>query len=342
VSRQSCFVSNHELELPKRPAVELRTLLSTAPLTTVADTAEILQHNETIWEKTIDKATTNGMQVVACPTAFLVAQPYPSFFSSRAFALQDTPSGTEPLAPLYRFCTRNLDTIRSNQQVNLTEINTDDTLRWVARFGDWDGNRDVQIEFTVPMTLEDSRGGFRRSEDWEIALSDFDGALDPFPVTNGDACPNFVVFPEQSEKIFIQVQRLCFEGQQFQGLLSGFESFVSFRDALTGTNGIISKEIEPLSDLSVGQMVQSDGIETSLVERYLTDSIACSCEDIQRSFQPLFIFCRQVKLGNNGQFHRSNYTPHDRIRQEGQQSPAAIFYATRLDSMHFLHGQASF
>jgi len=194
MTRQTGFVGNHPLELLKRPAVELRTLLSTAPLAAVSDTAEVFQHNQAIRGKTIDEAATNGMQVVACPTAFLVAQPYPSFFRSRAFALQDTPSGTEPLAPLYRLHTRNLDTIRSNQQVDLTEIDTDDTLRWVARFGDWNGDNDVQVEFSVPMTLENSGSGFRRSEDWEIALSDFDSTLDSFPVTSGKANPDFTVF----------------------------------------------------------------------------------------------------------------------------------------------------
>ena len=81
MTRQSGFVGNHELELMKRPSVELRTLLRAATLTAIADTAKVFQHNEAVGWETIDEATANGMQVVACPTAFLVAQPYPSFFS---------------------------------------------------------------------------------------------------------------------------------------------------------------------------------------------------------------------------------------------------------------------
>jgi len=72
-----------------------------------------------------------------------------------------------------------------------------------------------------------------------------------------------------------------------------------------------------LSDLSVGQMMKSNGMEASLVERYLTDSVACSGEDIQRSLQSLFIFCRQIQFGNNGQLHRLYYTAHARICQGG-------------------------
>jgi hypothetical protein len=317
VSSQSCFVSNHELELPKRPSVELRPLLSTATLTTITDAAEIFQHNQAIRGKTIDKAATNGMQVVACPTAFLIAQPCPSFFRSRAFALQDTPSGTEPLAPLNRFYTRNPNTVRSNEQVDFPKIDADDVLWRIAGFGDWNRNRDVQIEFTVPMTLENSRGGFRRPENWEIASSDFESALDPFPVASCDADPNFIAHSEQSEQTFIQVHRLCFESQQFHGLLFSFENFVRICNALTSTDGIISKEVEPLSDVVVGQVMQSDRIKASLIERDLTDSVACSSEHFERSFQTLFILYRQVQFSDNGQLHRTNYTTQTRICQEG-------------------------
>jgi len=318
MTRQSGFVSNHELELPKRPAMELRTLLSTAPLTAFADTAQVFQHNETIRGKTIDEATAHGMQVVACPTAFLIAEPCPSFFSSRAFALQDTPSGTEPLAPLDRFYTRNSNTVGSNKQINLTEVNTDNTLRWVARFWDWDGNRDMQVEFTIPMTLENSRSGFRSFEDWEVSLSDFDSALDSFTVASSDARPDSIAHQEQSEKSCVQIQRLGFEGKRFQGLLFCFGSFIRFCNTANGTGGIISVEVEPLPDIVVDQMVQSDGVGTSLGECYLADVVADVSEDIQRSVESLFIFCRQVQFADNGQLHRLYYTTHARICQGGE------------------------
>jgi hypothetical protein len=315
MTRQSCFVGNHPLELLKRPSVELRPLFSTATLAAVADTAEIFQHNQAIGWKTIDEAAANGMQVVACPTAFLVAKPCPSAFRSRAFALQNAASGTEPLAPLYRLHTRNLDTVRSDQQVNLTKINTHNTLRWIAWFGDWNEDGNVQIEFSVPMTLENSKSGVRRSENWEIALSDFDSALDSFTITSGDAHPDFIVFPEQAEESRVQVQRLRSESQRFHGSLFSLDGFVCFRDAFTSTDGIISKEVESLSDLSVSQVMQSDGIETSLVECDPTNSIASSSEHFERSFQSLFVLCRQVEFTNNGQFHHTNYTTRTRICQ---------------------------
>jgi len=68
-------------------------------------------------------------------------------------------------------------------------------------------------------------------------------------------------------------------------------------------------EVEPLSDVVVSSMMKSDGMEASLVERRLTDGVACVGEDTQRSFHPLFIFYRQVKFRDNGQFHRLYYTP---------------------------------
>ena len=318
MTRHSGFVSNHPLELPKRPSVEPRTLLSTTPLTAFTNTAEIFQHNQTIRGKTIDEATANGMQEDACPTAFLVAEPCPSSFSSRAFALQDTPSGTEPLAPLYRFYTRNSNTVRSNKQINLTEVDTDNSLWGFTRFGDWNGDNDVQVEFSVPMTLENSRSGFRSFEDWEIALSDFDSALDPFPVASSDARPDSIAHQEQSEKSCVQIQRLGFEGKRFQGLLFCFGSFIRFCNTANGTGGIISVEVEPLSDIVVDQMVQSDGIEASLGECYLADVVAGVSEDIQRSVESLFIFHRQVKFRNNGQLHRLYYTTHARICQGGE------------------------
>ena len=317
VSSQSCFVSNHPLEFPKRPSVELRPLLSTATLTAVSDTAQVFQHNETVRGETIDEATAHGMQVVACPTAFLITQPCPSPFGSRAFALQDAPSGTEPLAPLNRFYARNLDTVRSHYEINLAEVNADDTLWRVTGFRDWNGNDDMQVEFSVTMAFENCRSGFGVSKDWQIALPDLDRALDSFPVASREAHPNSVVFQKQSEKSRVQIQRLGFEGQQLQGLLFGFGGFVCFCDTLTGTGGIISEEVEPLSDVVVCQMMQSNGIEASLRECCLTDGVAGVGEDIQRSVQPLSVFRRQVKFADNGQFHRLNCTPRTRICQEG-------------------------
>jgi len=308
MTRQSSFVGNHKLELPKRPSVELRPLLGAATLTAVSDAAKVFQHNEAVRWETIDEATANGMQVVACPTAFLIAQPCPSPSGSRAFALKDTPSGTEPLAPLNRFYTRNLNTVRSDQQVNLAEVNTDNILWRLARFRDWNRNSDMQVEFPVTVAFENCRSGFGVSKNRQIALSSSNSALDPFTVASGKAHPNFVVFQEQSEKICVQIHRFGFEGQQFQGLLVGFGGFICFRDALTGANGKTSKEVEPLSDVVVGQMVESDGIEASLGKCYLTDGVAGGSEHFERSFQPLLILLRQVEFRDNGQLHRLDYT----------------------------------
>jgi hypothetical protein len=64
-------------------------------------------------------------------------------------------------------------------------------------------------------------------------------------------------------------------------------------------------------------MVESDGIEASLVERCLTDSVARGGKHFERSVQSLFVLYRQVKLSDNGQFHYTYYTPRTRICQEG-------------------------
>jgi len=317
VTRQTGFVGNHKLELPKRPSVELRPLLGTATLTAFSDTAKVFQHNEAVGWETIHEAAANGMQVVACPTAFLIAQPCPSAFRSRAFALQDTPSGTEPLAPLNRLHARNLDTVRSDKQVNLAEVNTDDILWRVAWFRFRNRNDDVQVEFSVTMAFENCRSGFLLFEDWQIVLPNLDRALHPFTVASRETNPNFVVFPKQSEKFRVQVQRLSFEGQKFQGSLLGFEGFVCSCNTAKGTDGKISMEVEPLSDVVVGSVLESDGMEASLGECDLTDGVACVGEDTQRSFHPLFVFRRQFKFADNGQFHRLNCTPQTRICQGG-------------------------
>jgi hypothetical protein len=180
--------------------------------------------------------------------------------------------------------------VRSNHQVDLAKVNTDDALRWVGWFWDWNRDNDVQVEFPVPMTLENSESGFRSSEDWDVALSDFESALDSFPVASRDAHPDFIIFQKQSEKSCVQVQRLRFESQRFYGLLFGFDSFVRFCNTANRTNGIVSREVEPLSDVSVSSVVESNGMEAPLGECYLTDSVACISEDTQRPFQTLFIF----------------------------------------------------
>ena len=317
VTRQTGFVGNHPLELPKRPSVELRTLLGTATLTAIADTAEVFQHNEAVGWETIDEATANGMQVVACPTAFLIAEPCPSPFGSRAFALQDTPSGTESLASLNRFYTRNPNTVRSDKQVNLTEIDADNILWRVTRLRDRNGNNDMQVEFSVPVAFENCESGVGISNDWQIALPNFNRALDPFAVARCEANPNFIVFAKQSEKLRVQVQRLGFEGQKFRRLLLRFGCFVCFCDSLTRTDDKTRMDVEPSSDVVVGSVVESDGVEASLGKCYLTDGVAGDGEGIQRLVQPLFILWRQVKLSDNGQFHRLDCTPFFRICQGG-------------------------
>jgi hypothetical protein len=218
MTRQSCFVGNHPLELLKRPSVELRPLFSTATLATVADTAEIFQHNQAIGWKTIDEAAANGMEISSCPTAFLVAKPCPSFLCSCAFALQNAASGTEPLAPLYRLHTRNSNTVRSHYEVNLAEVNTDNILWGGIRFRDWNRNSDMQIEFAVSVAFENSKCGFRNSENWDVPFSDSNSALDPSAIARSNAHPDFIVFPEQSEKSCVQIQRVSFEIQRFQML----------------------------------------------------------------------------------------------------------------------------
>jgi hypothetical protein len=317
VSRQTRFVSNHPLELPKRPSVELRPLFGTATLTAVSDIAEVFQHNETVRGETIHEATAHGMQVSACPTAFFVAQPCPSPLGSRAFALQNASSGAKPLASLNRLYTRNLDTVRSDQQVNLAEVNADNGLRRVSWLGFRNGNADMQIEFSVSVAFENGRSGVGDSKDWHAALPHLDRAFDPFAVASRETDPNSVVFQKQSEKSCVQIQRLGFEGQQFQGLLFDFGGFVCFCDTANGTGGIISEEVEPLSDVVVDSVMESDGMEASLRECDLTDGVAGVGEDIQRSFQPVFVFWRDVKFPDNGQLHRLDYTPRTRICPEG-------------------------
>jgi hypothetical protein len=217
VTRQTGFVGNHKLELPKRPSVELRPLLGTATLTAFSDTAKVFQHNEAVWWETINEATTNGMQISACPTAFLIAQPFPSPFGSRAFALQNAPSGTEPLAPLNRLCARNLDTVRSNKQVNLAEVNTDNILWRVAWFRFRNRNDDVQVEFSVTMAFENCRSGFLVFEDWQVALPNLDRALHPFTVASRETNPNFIVFQKQSEKSCVQSSDCALKVRSFRG-----------------------------------------------------------------------------------------------------------------------------
>jgi hypothetical protein len=321
VTCQTGFVGNHKLELPKRPSVELRPLFGTVTLTAISDAAKVFQHNKAVWWETINEATTNGMQISACPTAFLVAQPFPSPFGSRAFALQRASSSTKPFAPLNRLYARNLNTVRSDKQVNLAEVNTNNILWRVTWFRFRNGNGDMQVEFFVPMALKDRKSGFLGFKDWQIALPNLDRTLHPFAVASSDANPNFIVFQKQSEKPCVQIQRLGFEGQRFQGLLFGFEDFVCFCNTVTGTDGKISMEVKPLADVLVGQVVKSNGIEAASLKCHPTGGIAGGSEDIQRSVQPFLILWRQVKFGDNGQFHerhRLNYTAHVRICKGGE------------------------
>ena len=160
VTCKSGFVGNHKLELPKRPSVELYSLFSAFPLAAVSNTFKVFQHNKRIERKAINETTTNGMQVGLCPAALLVAQPFPSPFGSRAFALQGAPSGTKPFASLNQLYARNLKAVGSNKQVNLAEVNTDNIDGRVARLRVGNGNSNVQVKVVVPMTLKGGKSGF--------------------------------------------------------------------------------------------------------------------------------------------------------------------------------------
>jgi hypothetical protein len=300
---QSGFISNHKLELPKRPSVELCPLVSTLAVATVSNALKVFQHNEGIWWEAINEATANSMQVGACPTALLVAQPFQGSFALRAFALQGAPSGTKPLAPLNQLYARDLNAIRGNKQVNLAEVNTDNILWWVARLRVRNGSGDMQVEFFVSMALKDCKSGFLGFKDWQIALPNLNRALNPLAAASSNANPNFVAFPKQSEKPFIQTQRLGFEGQKFKRLLIGFKGFVGFDNTVTGMDSKVSVQPEALPNISVGQMVQGDMVKATPLKRNLTNSVAGFGKDIKGVFQPLLILWRQVKFGDNGQIH---------------------------------------
>lgn len=155
VTCQFGFIGNHKLELPKCPTVELRPLFGTVTLTAILDTLKVFQHNEAIWWEAINEAAADSMQVSSCPTALLVAQPFPSPFGSRAFALQGAPSGTKPFATLNQLYARNLKAVRSNKQVNFAEVNTNNILWRVTWLRVGDGNGDMQVEFFVSMDALD-------------------------------------------------------------------------------------------------------------------------------------------------------------------------------------------
>ena len=320
VTCQSGFVGNHKLELPKRPSVELRPLVSTLAVATVSNAFKVFQHNKAIWWEAINEATANSMQVGSCPSALLVAQPFPSPFSSRAFALQGAPSDTKPLASLNQLYTRNLKAIGSNEQINFTEVNTDNILWWVTWLGVRNGNGDMQVKFLVSMALKDSKSGFLGFKDWQIALPNLNRAFNPLAVASSNANPKFVALPKQAEKFIVQIQRVGFKGQKFKGLLVGFKGFVGFGNTVTGTDSKVSVQSEPLPNVSVGQMVQGDGIEATPFKRNLTNSVAGFGKDIKGAVQPFLILWRQVKFGDNGQNHKHhhfNFSLYARICKGG-------------------------
>jgi len=311
VTCQSGFVGNHKLELPKSPSVELCPLVSAFPLAAVSNTFKVFQHNEAIWWEAINEATADGVQVGSCPTALLVAQPFPSPFGSRAFALQGAPSGTKPLPPLNQLYPRNLKTVGSNKQGNFAEVNTDNIDGRVARLRVGNGNSNVQVKVAVPMTLKGGKSGFLGFKEWQITLPNLNRALNSFAVASSDANPKFVALPEQSEKPCVQIQRLGFEGQKFQGSLIGFEGFIGFGNTVTGTDNKVSVQPEALPNVSVGQMVQGDRVKATPFKRNLTNSVASSGKDVKGVVQPLLILWRQVMCGDNGQFHNCHRLNHD-------------------------------
>jgi hypothetical protein len=311
VTCQSGFVGNHKLELPKSPSVELRPLFGAVTLTVISDVLEVFQHNKAIWRKAINEATANSVQVGSCPTALLVAQPFPSPFGSRAFALQGAPSGTKPLAPLYQLYARDLNAIRGNKQVNFAEVNTDNILGRVAWFGFRDGNDNMQVEFFVPMAFKGSKGRLLRFEQWQVALPNLKRALNPFAVASSDANPKSVAFPKQAEKPCVQIQRAGFEGQKFQGLLVGFKSFVSFSNTVASTNSEVSVQAEAFPNVSVGQMVQGDRVKATPFKRNLTNGVAGVGKNIKSAVKPLLILWRQVKFGDNCQIHMYHHLNHN-------------------------------
>jgi hypothetical protein len=160
VTCQSGFVGNHKLKLPKSPSVELYSLFSTFPLATVSNVLKVFQHNEAIWREAINEATADGVEVGSCPTVLLVAQPFPSPFGSRAFALQRAPSGTKPLAPLNQLYARDLNATRGNKQVNFAEVNANNILWWVIWFRVRSGNNNVQVKVAIPMAFKGGKSGF--------------------------------------------------------------------------------------------------------------------------------------------------------------------------------------
>lgn len=323
VTCQFGFIGNYKLELPKCPTVELRPLFGTVTLTAILDTLKVFQHNEAIWWEAINEAAADSMQVGSCPTALLVAQPFPSPFGSRAFALQGAPSGTKPFATLNQLYARNLKAVRSNKQVNFAEVNTNDVLRRFVYFRFRGGNGDVQVKVAVPVALKDCKSRLLGFKQWQVALPYLYWALNPLTIIAGKANPKFVALPEQPKKVFVQVQRVGFESQKFKRLLFGFENFVGFGNTVTGTDSKVSMQPEALSDFSVGQMVQGNRVKATSLKRNLTNSVAGFGKNINGVVQSLLILWRRLKFGSNGQFHRRhrlNYSIYVKTCKGGEKA----------------------
>jgi hypothetical protein len=321
VTCQSGFVGNHKLELPKRPTVKLCPLLSTLPLTATSNVLKVFQNNKGIWRKAINEATANGVEIGSCPAALLVAQPFPSPLGSRAFALQGAPSGTKPLASLYQLYARNLKTVRSDKQVNLAEVNTNNSLRRVAWFRVGNENGNMQVKFSVPMTLKGGKGGFKV---WQIALPHLNRALNPLAIMTGKANPNFIAFPKQAKKSCVQIQRISFEGQKFKGLLVGFKGLIGFGNTVTSTDSKVGVQAVALSDFSVSQMVQGNGIEAAPLKRNLTNGVTGFGENIKGLVQALLILWREVKFGDNGQIHKRHRLNCNIICKGGERRHSSV------------------
>ena len=323
VSRKSCLVGYQELKLVKSPTVEVCPLLRTVSLGVFPNARPVFHHDAGIWWKAVNDATGDSVQHRSCPSSPLFAQPFQGSFTLRAFALESRPTGTKPFSSLLEFPTRNLEPVGSDKKVNFSEVNADDILwRRFRRFSDF--NNHVQVELAVTVLLQDSKRGLRRLKDWKVALANLDRTFNPLPVSSSDGSPKFITLPENSEKPCVQVQRSRLEGVEFVSL---FLPFVGLSDPISGTDGKVCVKSKLFPNISVGQVVQGDGIEALSFKGDLADVVAGIGELRQRFCQPLFVGLIKNEFTDDCQLHRCHHSNYSYAKQtkggEGAHSKVA-------------------
>jgi len=286
-----CFVFDKELQSFECPAMEV-PILALPMLSRVVYSSQLIHNKYVAFPEAVHESSTHLVQNGVCTSPLPSAQPFQlPFGGGRAFVLERGAELPKTMPFRENLTAFSLEAVRGDEKVLYTNIDTN----WVITFKhcNFPVNRDMEKEGFISVT-QDGMGGFNIFKKFSLIFANAERNSHPL-LNRRDGGEDSVWLVDKPEKPLIQIHGEAFEPKKFVS-----SPLVGLRNSVSGSNGKVCWKIELLSSISVGDVVEGDGVKDPALKGYLRDVIACISKSLKGCEHLLRIFSRWFKLAYDG------------------------------------------